>query len=443
MSKVRIVLSVGLCILAIWSWVSYGSKVSGREEKYSQHIQTAEEYVQKKLFQKAVKEYESAFAIKEDEESREAWLKAIRNGVDDHVLEEVEYETALYDFCMKYPERTDRWEELIKSQIDIEDFDDARMYYRRTVKLEVTSEKIEEYKELIYYSYREWGEQATEITESTSGKVRIYSEKGYGIQGSDGEMITLDRYPYIGPLGKEPYYLISSDEKEARVLDDAQEVQSVFEAFYEDTKAIGDFLIPCLENGKWYYFDYQEKKKVLGPYDDVSTFCDGTAAVKKGEKWVIINTNGEEVGAGSFSDVVLLGNGEYAGRGYMIASNGKAYGIYDPKGNAKCDFTAQKMDFCMGDWVAYQDNSGKWGFVSLEGEVMIKPEYEEALSFSNDLAAVKKDGAWGFINHSNAMVIENKYVCAGHFADDGTVEVGLGEHPLQWHVLALRFQYGK
>ena len=97
----------------------------------------------------------------------------------------------------------------------------------------------------------------------------------------------------------------------------------------------------------------------------------------------------------------------------------------------------------MGDWVAYQDNSGKWGFVSLEGEVMIKPEYEEALSFSNDLAAVKKDGAWGFINHANKMVIENKYVGAGHFADEGTVEVGLGEHPLQWHVLALRFQYGK
>ncbi len=442
MSKVRIVLSVGLVILMIWCWGSYGSKVSGREGKYSEHIQNAEEYAQKKLYQKAVKEYESAFAIKDDEEQREAWLKAIRSGVDDKVLEEIEYENALYAFCMQYPERTDMWEELIKSQIDAGDYDDARMYYRRTVKLDVTSEKIEEYKETIYYAYREWGELTTEFTESTSGKVRIYSDRGYGIQDSDGEMLTNDRYPYIGPLGKEEFYLICYNTEEARVLDGEQVVQAILKPF-EDTKAIGDSLIPYLEKEKWYYYDYREGKKALGPYDDVSTFCDGTAAVKKGEKWVIINTDGEEVGAGSFSDVVLLGNGEYAGRGYMIASNGKTYGIYDPKGNAKCDFTAQKMDFCMGDWVAYQDNSGKWGFVSLEGEVMIKPEYEEALSFSNDLAAVKKDGAWGFINHANKMVIENKYVGAGHFADEGTVEVGLGEHPLQWHVLALRFQYGK
>ena len=180
----------------------------------------------------------------------------------------------------------------------------------------------------------------------------------------------------------------------------------------------------------------------MGPYDDASTFYNGMAAVKKGDKWIIINKNGDEVGAGSFTDVVLLESGEYTDKDVMIASNGKAYGIYDAKGNPKNEFSAQKIDFCMSDWVAYQDGSGKWGFVDLGGEVQIKPQYEEALSFSIGVAAVKKDGFWGFVNHSNTMVIENRYYGAKYMSSDGAAMVAEGPAIL-WHVLALRFKYGK
>lgn len=42
--------------------------------------------------------------------------------------------------------------------------------------------------------------------------------------------------------------------------------------------------------------------------------------------------------------------------------------------------------------------NGKWGFINLDGKVVIKPEFEEVTDFSKGLSIVKKDGKYGVIN---------------------------------------------
>ncbi|BAT53659.1 hypothetical protein NOS3756_26200 [Nostoc sp. NIES-3756] len=52
----------------------------------------------------------------------------------------------------------------------------------------------------------------------------------------------------------------------------------------------------------------------------------------------------------------------------------------------------------------------KWGFINLQGQIAIPPEYDEtSLSFSEGLAGVKLNGQWGFINQSNELVIPYQY----------------------------------
>ncbi|MCR5460134.1 MAG: WG repeat-containing protein [Acetatifactor sp.] len=442
MNKARILLSVGLVVVAIACWISYGNKMSGRDEEYAIHISNAEAYAEKHLYQKAIAEYEKAFKINNDEKQREAWLAAYWSAFEDGVIEEKKYTDALTTFCVNFPQRIDMWEKLISYQLETRNYDGARISYLRSAKAGVTSDKLEEYKNAIYYSYREWGQGMPEVTGSTSGRNRVRDDRGYGSLDSLGKVKHYNTYLYIGPIGKEKVYLLGVSEEEMRVVDDADVVQAIIKPAFEDTKAIGDGIIPYLEQGKWYYFDYVQGQKILGPYDDASTFYNGLAAVKKGDNWIIINKKGDEVGAGSFKDVVLLDNGEYVMKDVMVASDGKYYGIYDAKGNPKNEFSAPKIDFCMNDWLAFQDGSGKWGFVDLAGEVQIKPGYEEALSFSNGLAAVKKDGNWGYVNHDNVMVIENKYSGARYVSGEGIAMVASGE-PQSWHVLALRFEYGK
>lgn len=57
---------------------------------------------------------------------------------------------------------------------------------------------------------------------------------------------------------------------------------------------------------------------------------------------------------------------------------------------------------------------GKWGFINLKDEIVIKPVYDDARAFYRDRAAVKKDGKWGFINRQNELVINYQF----HWVED-------------------------
>ena len=64
-----------------------------------------------------------------------------------------------------------------------------------------------------------------------------------------------------------------------------------------------------------------------------------------------------------------------------------------------------------------------WGFVNTEGEMVIKPTYENAKSFSNGVAAVCKDGVSGFINKDNIVVIDYQFTDANYMNENGSCVV--------------------
>ncbi|MDE6107652.1 MAG: WG repeat-containing protein, partial [Oscillospiraceae bacterium] len=53
----------------------------------------------------------------------------------------------------------------------------------------------------------------------------------------------------------------------------------------------------------------------------------------------------------------------------------------------------------------------------LSYEEIISPQYEDASTFSEDLAAVKKDGKWGYINEQNEVIIPFRYAYAWPFSE--------------------------
>lgn len=52
---------------------------------------------------------------------------------------------------------------------------------------------------------------------------------------------------------------------------------------------------------------------------------------------------------------------------------------------------------------------GLWGYVSVDGQVVIEPIYEQAYGFSDGMAAVKLNGKWGFINSEGIIVVPCEY----------------------------------
>ena len=67
------------------------------------------------------------------------------------------------------------------------------------------------------------------------------------------------------------------------------------------------------------------------------------------------------------------------------------------------------------DFIAAVKKDGKWGYINGEGKFVIEPRFENAFLFSDGAAAVEENGKWGFINRGGRFLVEPKYESAGIF----------------------------
>jgi len=61
-----------------------------------------------------------------------------------------------------------------------------------------------------------------------------------------------------------------------------------------------------------------------------------------------------------------------------------------------------------------------WGFVNRKCEVVVEPQYDDAMPFSADgIAGFKMDGKWGFLDETGKIVIEPQFDGVGIFRENG------------------------
>jgi len=48
--------------------------------------------------------------------------------------------------------------------------------------------------------------------------------------------------------------------------------------------------------------------------------------------------------------------------------------------------------------------AGRWGFVDKTGKFIINPQFDEAASFTNDVARVRTGGRYGYVDPSGKFV---------------------------------------
>lgn len=74
--------------------------------------------------------------------------------------------------------------------------------------------------------------------------------------------------------------------------------------------------------------------------------------------------------------------------------------------------------------LAKAGKSGKHGFVTEQGKLVVPLIYDEALSFSERKAAVKIGNKWGYIDSTGTEVVKLQYSDASSFSE-GMAKVGL------------------
>ena len=143
-------------------------------------------------------------------------------------------------------------------------------------------------------------------------------------------------------------------------------------------------------------------------YTEARDFSEGLAAVRSNDLWGYIDHTGRvaipftwkvpEVGAFS------------AG----VAFTGSAF--IDMQGNPLFDGKIFDEALPFSEGLAAVQTDGQWGFIDLTGRFAISPIYEGAGRFSKGMAPVKKDGLWGYIDNQGRMLIAPRFLRAAPFS---------------------------
>lgn len=191
-------------------------------------------------------------------------------------------------------------------------------------------------------------------------------------------------------------------------------------------KSASDFKLNCAfvkADDKYALIDTCGKEitpPIFDEYEFIGQFEEGLNAVKTGKKWGFVDKNGTWIIPAQYDNVANFCAGlakvYKAPDGYYINPQGKT--VYPPL------FDEWLYDPGDGTCIAFKKD-GKYGYADSTGRVIIQPQYRMAYSFSEELAYVEDiQGGTGFINLQGEYIIPPDYQFNGPtYCKDGRVIV--------------------
>lgn len=437
--KIRIIISALIIILSCFSVYTRVHAYMEKKDNYRLFVEKGDELAEKGLYQKASAEYEKAMKLEENLEVRVKYTDVNIKAYKDGVLSKKRYFAILDQATSHYSEHIPFWQEYLQACIDNNDYTTGYLVARKSIRLNIQSEEINQLRDQILYSYRKVSTTYSYYSSNADGDYTVCSRESWGTLNSSGDKEIDYVYSYISPLNSKGEAVYISEEKGNRVITSDGVVEYILKDNPKSCRAYGDQMVPYIrEDGKWGYMSVDDSSEsITDVYDEASSFTNGIAAVKINNQWHLIHTDGTFVSDNTFDDIKLYSNGEYSWYDCFVAGVDGNYGLYDQIGELLFEFTSRDMDVYMGDLIAYQADNGDWGYLNKEGEVVIEAKYNKARSFSGGLGAVYNGSRWGFINKDGRLVIDYTFSDVGYFTDKGFCMVQ--ETPEEFHGIKLRY----
>lgn len=182
---------------------------------------------------------------------------------------------------------------------------------------------------------------------------------------------------------------------------------------------------PFERSGLWGFRQKKSRHIVVQPtYKSAALFEDNwkITPVLSNNGWGFCDTAGKEIIPCQFEKVVCITDW-----GCFAVCKAQKWGIYDSAGTLRqpcrydqlrlwCDHQPIGIQYCMyANQLGLVIRDGKFGYLSKELHEFIACQYEDALEFSENLAAVKSNGKWGYIDPIGRTVIPFIYSDARNF----------------------------
>ena len=432
----RIIFACLLTALCGFGWFSQIREIRETRQRLESEIISARQYAAQGLFQKSVLSYQRALSISEDGELRKEMEQVYADGYAAGAVTQSAYINALQNGCALYPEQAEDWERLVTIYRDARSYKDANRTLDQAEKAGAQSEVLNALALEIRYSHTSNGVAYTGVICSPGGYATTERGGKWGVFGPDGDRVKEQVYDYVSPWGASGIAVYRVDNA-TELIDKNGVVQAILPEPVIRARAYGDGLLPVETEAGWRYLVCEEGTWLPGIYKDATSFQNGRALVLQDGNWRFIDTGGNPLEGASFSDLRLFGNGEYSHDGHIAAAVEGKWRLYLADGSPVFERTLRNMDVDMGSYIAFQDDSGNWGYLDIQGNIVIQPQYREARSFSSGMGAVSNGERWGFINRAGKMADDYQYLEVGYFSPEGVCYVSEIED--LYHRIILRF----
>lgn len=409
-----LIIMVGMLLISWNNVLKYNSNIKA---EYNEHILAAEAYMEKEIYIDAVKEYEAALSL--DSHNYELSLKIVdlykKLGIEASYVKACEMAIAadasqvqpyiwIADYYINKYEYKRAYAILQDAKSNISD--DSQISDRLITimgKYDLATLSYDDFKGWIYENGK------------NTGYSYVSKEGLKGLLSSSNKISVECEYEDIGPYMNELIPVKSNGEYFYITIDGYRKLVTDTEAEY--LGAFNDGFGVAKIDGYYGYVD-KKAKEYHFEYEGATPFYNGIAAVKKNNKWGIINTSFNQITEYCFDEILMDEYGFISTYGVFFAKQGEKYYLYNANGECLSDgFDNAKL--FVSDEPAAVELNGKWGFVSKSGELVIEPTYADADSFSLGYAPYFDKEKWGCIDEKGNILIEPTFDVMKSFTRNG------------------------
>lgn len=258
---------------------------------------------------------------------------------------------------------------------------------------------------------------------STGDVIPYYNGLAWGYVNSDGDMVLSPIYEEATAFSGN--YAVVKLEGTYTLIDKQGDWYAVDKSGLDKVTGICGNRIIAVKNGEYAVCSY-DFNIISEKFDDAYISNNGIVAVKNNGKWALANSSdGRVITDYLYDEVVFNSHNEVFAGKYAVVKDKEGYFVIDETGKELNGVRYADAKGFEGTYYAVADASGKWGYANPSGEITIACQYDDAFSFSDNVAAVKKDGVWNYINTKGKLVVEGNFAEAKPFVNGYTfVAVG-------------------
>lgn len=420
-----------MIFLMVISIYYFFNNIRVQNNEYNSYVEAGDKYYEEKLYVRALNEYAKA-------QNMRASVEVDKKEADCYETQKLYWETThLYEKMLdNYPKNIKAYEYALEYFQRIEDYESVYDVNAVMIKRKLYSKTTSKIMAEVKFKYSLVEVNYTNIKQYFNGYCVAENEDGKkGLISQAGRTVLAFKYAQLGDYYSDCIPVVT-EEGECYFIDGDGNRTLNFngEGKAEKLGIISEEKYWVKTGDTYAYYD-TEGKKLSNDYMNATNFNGGVAAAQRKNKWIIINSDFNQVGDEEYTDIIIDENGFSTRKGFMfVDKDGKGYQLADSEGNIISDTYYEEAKLMIDGTYAAVKKNGKWGFIDTKGKEYIEPQYEDAKSFANEVAAVQKNGKWGFINIDNKMVIDNQYDDVQSFNENGACFVKQEE---RWRFLQL------